>query len=247
MNFEDHFSQQAEVYAQFRPHYPTELFAYLAGLAPGRRLAWDCATGSGQAALGLVERFDRVIATDASAEQIARAVPHERIDYRVEPAESTSLDTGSVDLVTAAVAVHWFDHDRFYQEVRRVLAPGGVIAVWTYHRPLITPEVDALLARLEDEILDSCWPERIHYLQAHYRTLPFPFDEISPPAFSIEVSWNLRQITGFINSWSAVRRCEAENGAHPMRTIWDDFTAAWGGEEAQHSIHWPLYLRVGRV
>lgn len=123
MSFRDHFSQLAHDYARYRPQYPADLFEYLASLAPARRLAWDCGAGNGQAALQLAQYFDRVYATDASPEQIDHAYQHEKIEYRVEQAERASLASGSVDLVTVAVAVHWFDLDVFYQEVRRVLKP----------------------------------------------------------------------------------------------------------------------------
>jgi ubiquinone/menaquinone biosynthesis C-methylase UbiE len=247
MNFEDHFSRQAQTYAQFRPRYPRELFAYLSEQTPEHHLAWDCATGSGQAAQGLVTYYDRVIATDASAAQINNAQPHERITYLVEPAEETSLAPHSVDLVTVAVAVHWFDFERFYQEVRRVVKPGGVIAVWTYHRPQITPEIDSQIAALEDQILGEYWPERIHYLREHYQTLPFPFVEMNSPEFSIEADWNLDQLLGFINTWSAVRRYEEQRGVHPFQMIWEDLLAAWGDPGQARQIRWELYLRMGRV
>ena len=246
MRFEDHFSKQAETYAQYRPRYPIELYAYLAEQSPGHGLSWDCATGSGQAALGLAAFFDQVIATDASAEQIRQAAPHERVAYRVEPAEETSLAPGSVDLVTAAVAVHWFDFERFYQEVLRVAKPGGILAAWTYHRPWISPAVDALLVRLEMDILGPYWPERIRYLQEHYLTLPFPFEELAPPPFTMQADWTLEQLFGFFNSWSAVRRYQEEHGTHPLDGIWEAFQDAWGAAETKN-IRWPLYLRVGRV
>jgi SAM-dependent methyltransferase len=247
MSFQDHFSRLASGYARFRPHYPAVLFTYLADLAPARQLAWDCATGSGQAALGLAEVFEQVIATDASREQIEQAAQHPRITYRVEPAEETSLDAGSVDLVSAAVGVHWFDLDRFYAEVRRVLKPGGVLAVWTYHRPIINPEVDELIARLETEILGDYWPERLHYLQEHYQTLPFPFAELTHPEFAIQAEWKLDQLVGFINSWSAVSRYQEDRKSHPLEPLWEEFLAAWGSENAIRAINWPLYMRIGRV
>lgn len=247
MEFEDHFSQRAETYAQYRPQYPPELFAYLPRQTSEHLLAWDCATGSGQAALGLVEYFDRVVATDASPEQISHALPHHKISYRVEPAEQTSLASGSVDLVTAAIAVHWFDLERFYEEVRRVLKPGGIIAVWTYHRPIINPALDEIIAHVDDGILGAYWPERIHYLQEHYRTLPFPFEELTPPDFAIQADWTMDQMIGFISSWSAVSRYEKERGVHPLKSVWDDFLAAWGDADTPHAIRWRLYLRVGRV
>lgn len=247
MKFEDHFSKQAATYAQYRPHYPTELYAYLAGQTPDHERAWDCATGSGQAARGLVDFYDQVIATDASAEQINRAEPHERIIYRVEPAENTGMASGSVDLVTVAVAVHWFDFDQFYQEVRRVLKPNGVIAVWTYALPQIKPDLDALIAHLDGEILAEYWPERLHYLHEHYETLPFPFERLPVPSFAIEADWNMGQLLGFLNSWSAVRRFEEKCGVHPLESVWEDFLAAWGDEIQMHHIRWPLYLLVGHA
>jgi SAM-dependent methyltransferase len=247
MNFEDHFSKRAQTYAQYRPGYPQELFAYLSEQTPDHHLAWDCATGSGQAAHGLVPYYDRVIATDASAEQISNAQPHERITYRVEPAEETSLVTHSVDLVTVAIAIHWFDFERFYQEVRRVVKPGGILAAWGYARPHITPQIDALIANLDDVILDDYWPDRLRYVHDHYQHLPFPFAELHPPEFSIEAEWDLNQLLGFLNTWSAVRRYEEKQGAHPFQMIWEDLLAAWGNPGQAREIRWRLYMRVGRV
>lgn len=246
MTFEDHFSNLAEKYAQYRPHYPTELFAYLASLTTNRMLAWDCATGSGQAALGLVDYFDRVVATDASEEQICHARKHEKIEYLVEAAEQTGFINHSVGLVTVATAVHWFDFDPFYAEVRRVLTPGGVTAVWTYHRPQISPTIDDLIAHFEDKTLAGYWPAKKKYLEDHYQTIPFPFEEIEAPKFALQIEWTAGQWLGFMNSWSAVRRYENERGTNPLELVWDDFIAAWGGEDNPLPIHYPLYLRVGR-
>ena len=174
-SFQDYFSKQASEYARYRPHYPGELFDYLASISPGRQLAWDCGTGNGQAALELVKRFSRVVATDASGDQLAQAVAHERIDYRIERAEDVSLEDHSVDLVTVAVAVHWFDLEQFYQAVRRVAAPNGVLAVWTYHLPLIEPGIDRVLAHYYQDVLAGYWPGQMRYLDQCYQTLPFPF------------------------------------------------------------------------
>ncbi len=143
-HFEDHFSKHSQVYAQHRPKYPEEIYTYLASLAPGNSLAWDCGTGNGQAAIGLAKYFDKVFATDASAEQISRAYPSSKVDYHVETAEHISLPDSCVDLVTVAVAIHWFSFDEFYREVKRVLKPDGVLAAWTYNFPEISPEIDSV-------------------------------------------------------------------------------------------------------
>ncbi len=244
--FEDHFSKQSQLYAQYRPKYPDELYAYLASLAPGRSLAWDCGTGNGQAAIGLAAYFDRVYATDASAEQIARAQLHEKVEYQVATAEHVSLGDSSVDLVTVAVAVHWFDLDEFYREVRRVLKPDGILAVWTYSFTEISPEIDSVVRSYYYETLRGCWPERIHYLEEKYETLPFPFEEIPSPSFAMERNLDLAQYAGFLDSWSATQRYKQQRGLHPLQVIWDQLSAAWGNESEPRLVRWPLYFRIGR-
>jgi SAM-dependent methyltransferase len=245
-NFEDHFSGHSEQYAQHRPQYPDEIYAYLASIAPEHSLAWDCGTGNGQAALGLAKHFDKVHATDASAEQISRAHLHDHVDYRVEPAEHVSLSDSSVDLVTVAVAIHWFNFDEFYQEVKRVLKPQGILAAWTYSLPKISPQVDPLIEQYDFEILKDYWPERIHYLNEEYRTIPFPFAEIIPPTFVMEINWNLVQFAGFLDSWSATQRYKAQTGRHPVEVIWSQLLAAWGDENEPRLIRWLLHFRIGR-
>jgi SAM-dependent methyltransferase len=243
---EDHFSGHAEQYAQNRPQYPDEIYAYLASLAPAHSLAWDCGTGNGQAAIGLAKYFDHVHATDASAEQISQAYPHAKVEYRVEPAEHVSLDDSSVDLVTVAVAIHWFNFDEFYAEVKRVLKPGGILAAWTYSLPQISPQIDPLLAQYDFEILDGFWPERIHYLNEEYKTLPFPFAEIIPSAFTMTTEWNVYQMAGFLDSWSATQRYKARKGQHPVELIWPQLVEAWGGEKETRQVRWPLHFRIGQ-
>src|SRR6266498_5054641 len=241
-SFEDHFSKHSEQYAQYRPQYPDEIYAYLASIAPGHSLAWDCGTGNGQAAIGLAKYFDKVHATDASAEQILRAYPYAKVDYSVEPAEHVSLGASSTDLVTVAVAIHWFNFDEFYREVKRVLKPDGILAAWTYSLPEISPEIDRLISQYYYEILDGYWPERIHYLEERYETLPFPFAEIIPPAFVMEINWNLIQFSGFLNSWSATQRYKTQKGQHPLEMIWPELVAAWGDENEPRLIRWPLHF-----
>src|SRR6266498_1435493 len=243
IDFEDHFSKHSQLYAQHRPQYPEEIYAYLASIAPGNSLAWDCGTGNGQAAIGLAKYFDKVYATDASAEQIAHAYANPKVDYHVEPAEHTSLDDCTVDLVTVAVAIHWFNFDEFYTEVKRVLKPNGILAAWTYSFTEISPEIDLLVKKYYYEIVGEFWPERIHYLEEGYRTLPFPFEEITPPSFAMKVNWTLDQFAGFLNSWSATQRYKERKGHHPLEIIWDELSAAWG--TGPRIVQWPLHFRMG--
>jgi len=247
MSFRDHFSMRAGDYARYRPRYPKEMYACLAGVAPSRRLALDCATGSGQAALGLAAHFERVIATDASPEQLARATTHERVDYAVAYAEAAPVLEHSVDLVVAAAAVHWFDLDRFYADVRRILRPGGVIAVWSYYMFEAEAGVTEVMARYADEIVGDYWPERMHLNQNRYAGLPFPFERIEGPHFSMEAHWSLGQMLGFATTWSASQRYEQQHGSHPLERVLPDLEQAWGDPSRRLRFRWPLHMLVGTV
>jgi SAM-dependent methyltransferase len=246
MPFRDHFSEQAKDYARHRPTYPAAMFAYLASLAPTRELAWDCGTGNGQAALALAEQFDHVIATDASATQIENAFPHERVEYRIEPSERTTLLSNSVDLVTVGTAVHWFDFDPFYTEVRRVSKANGIIAVWTYSLPIIDPTVDRWLDHFYWDALKGFWPERIHYLEERYEKLPFPFEEIQPPTFEMEADWDADDLFGFLASWSAVRKLVVAQGEAAFEDQARELASIWGKPERK-KIRWRLYFRIGKI
>lgn len=247
MTFQDHFSEQAKQYSKHRPRYPAALFEYLASLAPERELAWDARTGNGQAALELTRHFQRVIATDASADQIANAFQHERIEYRTEPAENTSFSAHTVDLVTVGQAVHWFDFEAFYREVRRVAKPNAVLSLWTYHLPVISPAVDKSLLTFMRETLAGYWPERFHHVDDRYRSLPFPFPEITVPQFKMEADWSLDELIGFLASWSATQKYLNARGVHPVDIILDELQQSWGDASARKRVEWELFLRVGRV
>lgn len=245
--FKDHFSSASDRYAAYRPDYPAALFAWLAGLCAERELAWDCATGSGQAALGLVPHFHRVVATDASAEQIRHAAPHPLIDYRVAPAEASGLVDHSVDLVTVAQAAHWFDLPHFYAETARVLKPGGAIAVWGYGRMLPPGEMDALFQRFYAETVGPYWPPERALIDDAYHRLDFPFTEVAPAAFSIEVEWTLPRLLDYLSTWSAVKRYQAAQGHDPLPALLAELRPLWGDPEAARALQWPLFLRAGRV
>jgi SAM-dependent methyltransferase len=245
-SFPDHFSANAASYARYRPDYPPKLFSYLSGLAPARRRAWDCATGNGQAALGLAAHFDEVVATDASAKQLAEAAPHPRVTYRVAPAEDSGLPEGSFDLVTAAQAAHWFDRPRFWREVRRVLVPGGVVAVWCYALFRSTPEIDRVIDRLYRDVVGPYWPPERRLTEDRFRSLDFPFPEIAPPAFRMEKRWTLAELEGYLTTWSAARRYREARGGDPVDEVRQDLTRAWGSPAAARNIRWEIGMRVGR-
>src|SRR5207247_2646694 len=257
MTFKDHFWKQAADYARFRPRYPREMFEYLGRIAPSGALAGDDATGNGQAAVGLAAVFERVIATDASEKQIANAEPHERVEYRVAPAEESGLESGTIDLIMVAQALHWFDLPmvaqalhwfdlpRFYKEVPRVLKSKGVFAASAYKFFHITPEIDRLVNhRYYDEVVGSFWPPE-RALVEKFEELPFPFSEIQTPPFEMIAQWNLEHLLGYLRSWSATQRFIAAKNRDPLEIIAGELRAAWGDAKEPRRVVWPLRLRVG--
>jgi ubiquinone/menaquinone biosynthesis C-methylase UbiE len=246
VNFKDHFSKQAADYAKFRPQYPRALFEFIAAQAPNDKLALDLATGNGQAARGLAEFFQRVIALDASAKQIANAQPNDRVEYRVAPAEATELPAQSCAVLTVAQALHWFDLDQFYAEARRVLLFGGVIAIWTYAELQISPEVDRVVRHFYKNVVGPFWPPERTIVERGYRDLPFPFEEIKAPQFQIESEWSLDHLLGYLRTWSATQRFMAANGNDPVETVAHELAAAWNLNGARRAV-WPLTTRIGRA
>jgi len=188
-----------------------------------------------------------VVATDASASQIAMAKDHPRIRYSVAPAEVSGLREQSVDLVTIGQALHWFDFDAFYREVARVLRPDGVVAALGYGLMHIEPAIDALVQRLYGDIVGPFWPPERHYLEEEYRTLPFPLREIDPPSFTMQTEWNLAQLVGYLGTWSAVQRYRKRHDSDPLLLIGDELQRAWGEPQKTRKVTWPLYLRVGTM
>ena len=243
--FKDHFSGHAAAYAQARPGYPPELFDCLASEAPGRTCAWDCATGSGQAAVALAEHFDHVVANDASRNQIRHAYPHPRVEYRVARAEAPGLPAGGMALVAAAQAVHWFDRPRFYAAARRALAPNGLVAVWCYGLVRLGEDIDGLIAELYEDILGGYWPPERRLIDEQYRTLEFPFAEIPTPLFLMRQSWTVQQLLDYLHTWSAVQRYRRREEKDPVSLVARDIARLWGAAP-RREVQWPLHLRAGR-
>lgn len=245
MTFQDHFSGHAAVYASARPDYPPQLFEFLASCCNVRHLAWDCATGNGQAAVALAAHFERVVASDGSAKQIAEAMPRPNIDYCCAPAEASPLEDGVVDLVTVAQALHWFNVDAFYAEAARVLKPGGVLAVWCYGIHRIDTAIDDVVGELYEPVLGPWWPPERKLVERHYQDLSFPFAEMPPPTFDMRQRWTLQQLTAYLYSWSATQRYMQDRKEDPVLRFSERLAAAWGGEPLRDVV-WPLTLRLGR-
>jgi SAM-dependent methyltransferase len=244
-SFADHFSGHASDYARYRPSYPAALFAWLAGISPATDLAWDCACGNGQAAVALAQHFNQVVATDASENQVHNAIGSDGVTYRVATAEQSGLDSDSVDLITVAQALHWFDLDAFYREARRVLKPGGILAVWSYGLTRIRPDIDAIVHYLYDDLVGAYWPMERKFVETGYAELPFPFNELKPQSFAMNAEWTLEQLTGYLRTWSAVKRYIADQGADPVSRIEPALAEAWDNSQTRMTLRWPLNLRVG--
>jgi len=245
--FTDLFSQHASTYAAARPSYPDELFRYVASLVQRRDLVWDCATGNGQAARDLARYFDRVIATDASAEQIREASGPKNVEFRVASANASGLAAHSVDLVTVAQAMHWFANDAFFGEVRRVTVPGGAVAAWSYGSCSAGDDIEALLREVEDDEMGPYWNAERKWVDEKYRTIPFPFEEVSAPSFVLRVHWTLPQLGAYLRSWSAVGKYRRQHGSDPVAPFLERIAHYWKQPDQARDVTWPLNLRVGRV
>ena len=245
--FADHFSRQAKQYAHYRPHYPPELSAYLSSLCKEHQLAWDCATGNGQAATELAKIFAQVVATDASDAQIANAEKRSNIEYRVESAEQTSLLTHSVDLITVAQAYHWFDIPVFAEEVQRVLKPNGIIAAWCYGLFKIDTSLDQLIEYFYHDIVGPYWPAGRQYIDEHYTTVAFPFKRIPTPQFYMQAEWSAEQVLGYLNTWSAVNYYKKAQHRDPVAEFATALLDLWGNPQTTKKISWEIFLLAGNI
>lgn len=244
----DHFSAVSGGYAEFRPRYPEALYRWLASESPGAACVWDCACGSGQATVDLAKYFEHVVATDLSAQQLAAARAHPRIEYRVALAEDSQLASGSIDLVTVAQALHWFNCERFYAEAQRVLRPNGMLAVWSYAVcTLASAGADALVHDFYSGTVGPYWPPERTHVEDGYRSLPFPQPELAVPEFKIELSWSLDQFVGYLGSWSATSRYIKAKGTDPLPALRSALEPHWDTADGKLPVRWPLKIRAARL
>ncbi len=243
----DHFSRQASHYRDSRPGYPPALYGFLGSAVARAETALDCATGNGQAAVDLSDRFAEVIAFDLSARQVAHAATHPRVHYLVADAAQLPLPDRRVDLVTIAQALHWLDLPAFYAEVGRVARPGCVLAAWTYGRMRVAPAVDRVVASLYEDIVGPYWPAERRHVESGYRDLPFPFEPLAAPSLALEADWPLERLAAYLASWSAVQRYKDATGTDPVEAVRPALAAAWGPAESRRHIEWPIAIRAGRI
>ena len=240
------FGAGSAAYAAARPHYPVGLFAFLAAHCAAHTRVWDCACGTGQAALGLAEHFAQVCATDLSAGQLAAATPHPAIDYAVQSAEAPAFAPASFDAVCVAQALHWFDLDAFWPAVQRVLRPGGVFAAWGYAWFTVTPAVDRAISEVLRPRLAAYWAPQNRLLWDGYRDIAFPFAPLPAPDFAIALTWTADQLWDYVASWSAARRCVEAEGALALAAARKALLTAWGDPHTPRRVTMPLAVRIGR-
>jgi SAM-dependent methyltransferase len=240
------FSDKADLYKSSRPVYPAEIFNYLASLCSSTHLAWDSACGNGQAAVGLIEKFDKVYATDVSEEQIANAKPHPRISYEVSPSEKTRLENASCDLVCVAQALHWFNYELFWPEVQRVLKPGGVFTAFGYNWPSVNKEIDAAIKASVFDVVEPYWAANNKLLWNHYRDLVIPFEKLESPKFTMETRWNLDEFFNFIHTFSATRRCMDVMGDEFFQKGYAAVGKLWGDANQKKPVDLDFVFYAGR-
>ncbi len=246
-SFKDNFSFQSANYVAYRPSYPENLFRFLAGECRDSKLAWDAGTGNGQVANKLSLYFEDVYATDASSTQIFNAVTKLNITYAVSNEQAPALKRRSVDLITVAQALHWFDTKVFYAEAERVLKKHGLIACWSYKLFRINSEIDLEIDKFYSDTLGRYWDPERRLVETCYRTLSFPFREIRPPRFEMKANWNFDSMIGFLGSWSAVANFKKREGYDPVTEIIERLRALWGNHDQTKEVRWELSLRAGRV
>lgn len=245
--FRDHFATTSAGYARFRPLYPAALFEWIAEESPARRRAWDCATGTGQAARGLADHFGMVVATDASRAQLAEAASIPAVRYVRSAAEASGLASQSMDAIVAAQAAHWFDLPAFAAEAARVGRPGALVAVWTYWKLEISPAIDSVIDRFYKEVVGPYWPPERRLIERQYRDLHLPFAPVEAPAMAIGVDMDLGAVAGYAGTWSATERYRAARGDDPVPALAAALAPLWGDPALRRATRWPLAIRAGRL
>lgn len=242
----DNFSLRSDEYAKYRPAYPLDFFDYLNSIVLNKQNAWDCGTGNGQVAYELAKTFDNVFATDVSQSQIDNALHKNNIIYSVQPAEKTNFENQQFGLIVIAQAIHWFDFEKFYAEVRRTAKENALICVIGYGRIEISPQIDQIITNFYENVIGAYWDKERKYIDENYETIPFPFNEIQTPKFVNKLTWALEHLIGYLNTWSAIKHFVKQNDYNPINRLQHEIEQHWGNEYTRE-IRFPLLLRIGQI
>ena len=245
----DNFSEQSAGYAKFRPVYPKQLYLEVLSHVNGRETCWDCATGNGQIATFMSNHFNQVYATDISKQQLDKAPAFENVDYMGCRSEKTPFQDSCIDLTIVGQAVHWFDHEHFNKEVRRVSRPKAIVALIGYGLMYSDEDFNQALNTFYVHTIGEYWdPERKH-IDSSYKSIPFPFEKIEfDKKYSIVVEGSLDQMNGYLNTWSSVQKYIRENGSNPVQPFVESLTKSgvWKPDEIK-KVRFPLFVKLGRV
>jgi len=241
------FDQGGASYARFRPEYPPELAKFFATVAPSSDLALDVGCGTGQLTVQLAEYFQQTLGLDPSADQLAHATRHPKVEYRIAPAEALPVAPGSASLIAAAQAAHWFDLPRFFGEVRRVAARDAVLSLLSYGALSLDGELDERFQRFYRADLGRFWPAERRLVDAGYASPPFPVDEHAPPPLHIRKDWALDELLGYIATWSAIRAAREAGQNELLQRFAGELGELWGDPQARREVRWPINMRLGTV
>lgn len=244
MNKKDYFSGHSKLYATFRPTYPADLYQFIFKHLKNFDTAWDCATGNGQVARVLATRFKAVFATDVSQQQLDQAVRLPNILYSTQPAEHTSFGQSQFDLITVGQALHWFDLNKFYSEVKRIAKKDALLAVWGYAICKVSPQVDEHFYHFYNHVVGPYWDSARKMVEEEYKNVSFPFEEIIAPTFSIKVEWTLEEFAGYLTTWSATQKFIKDKNYNPVPEVTKLMEPHWNGKEV---VLFPVFLKLGKI
>jgi len=242
----DLFSEQADQYAKYRPSYPIEFYEYLNSILSNKNNAWDCGTGNGQVAIELAKFFEKVYATDISQAQLENAIIADNIEYSAQAAESSLFENDQFDLVIVAQAIHWFNFQEFYKEVKRTGKRNGLICVLGYGKLEISKEIDPIINHFYQKTLSGYWDKERKYIDENYETIPFPFTEIKAPKFANRLHWTLDHLISYLNTWTAVKHYIHQNGHNPVDRFKLELENHWPKNQ-MYEINFPILLRIGFI
>ena len=240
------FADKSDLYAASRSQYPRELFSFITDLVVQHNAAWDCATGNGQAAVGVAETFDLVQATDIRQQQITHSLTRNNIHYSVCCAEKTAFVDNQFDLVTVAQALHWFDFDKFWPEVNRVLKPDGVFCTFAYIWCEVSPVIDIAVEGYIKRIDAPYWASNNKLVWDSYKGVEFPFAQIGTPKFTLQNLWGFQLFMNYIHTWSATRRCIEVKGIEFFERAKLQIVREWGDPKEKRLVTSPLTVMAGR-
>jgi cyclopropane fatty-acyl-phospholipid synthase-like methyltransferase len=242
----DYFSGHSKLYATFRPTYPDTLYDFILNGLAGKDRAWDCGTGNGQVAQVLARHFKHVDATDISAQQLEQAPIADNIRYTLSPAEKTPFENSAFDLITVGQALHWFNRDAFFSEVNRVGKPGATVAVWGYASLTIAPEVDAVINHFYEHVIGPYWDDARRLVEEEYKTILFPFTNVTRAKFWINVEWTRDHLAGYLESWSSTQKYIKIHNHNPVPNVMNDLATLWSGDDVKQ-VKFPVFAIKGKL